>query len=129
MKKTLIALIACACAICTNAKPPKWLKNARKAQVTVIAFDKEGTPKESQGAFIDEEGTVLTEYDILKGAVKATVIDFNGIEHPVHRIKGANSMYNVAKLSVTKNKTKAGYLTTDTTIVSKGKLLYVLPTA
>ena len=89
MKKTLIALIACACAICTNAKPPKWLKNARKAQVTVIAFDKEGNPKESQGAFIDEEGTVLTEYDILKGAVKATVIDFNGIEHPVHRIKGA----------------------------------------
>ena len=31
MKKTLIALIAFACAICTNAKPPKWLKNARKA--------------------------------------------------------------------------------------------------
>lgn len=129
MKKTLIALIAFACAICTNAKPPKWLKNARKAQVTVIAFDKEGNPKESQGAFIDEEGTVLTEYDILKGAVKATVIDFNGIEHPVHRIKGANSMYNVAKLSVTKNKTKAGFLTTDTAAVPKGKLLYVLPTA
>ena len=44
MKKTLIALIAFACAICTNAKPPKWLKYARKAHVTVIAFDKEGTP-------------------------------------------------------------------------------------
>ena len=92
MKKICIAIIACACVICANAKSPKWLKNARKAQVTVIAFDKDGNPRESQGTFIDEEGTVLTEYDILKGAVKATVIDFSGTEHPVHRIKGANSM-------------------------------------
>lgn len=129
MKKICIAIIACACVICANAKSPKWLKNARKAQVTVIAFDKDGNPRESQGTFIDEEGTVLTEYDILKGAVKATVIDFSGTEHPVHRIKGANSMYNVAKLSVRKNKTKAGYLVPDTALVPKGKTVYILPTA
>lgn len=129
MKRTWIALVALACVICTNAKPPKWLKKVRRAQVTVIAFDKEGTPKESQGVFIDEEGTVLTEYDILKGAVKATVIDFHGTEHQVHRVKGANSMYNVAKLSVIKNKTKAGFLPPDTMSVATGKLLYILPTA
>ncbi len=130
MKRIGITIIvSCCCVAAMSAKAPKWLKKARKAQVTVIAFDKDGNPRESQGAFIDKEGTVLTEYDIFKGATKATVIDANGTEHAVHRIKGASSMYNVIKLAVKMEKSKTEILQPDTTLVPQGNLLYILPTA
>lgn len=130
MKRIGIAIIvSCCCVAAMSAKAPKWLKKARKAQVTVIAFDKDGNPRESQGAFIDKEGTVLTEYDIFKGATKATVIDANGKEHAVYRIKGASSMYNVIKLAVKMEKSKTEILQPNTTPVPQGNLLYILPTA
>ena len=129
MTRKYLAILAFLLPLYINAKAPKWLKNARKAQVTVIALDKDGNPKETQGTFIDEKGTVITEYDIFKGAVKASVIDCNGTEHPVHRIEGASSMYNVLKLSVKKNKSKAGFLLQDTTAMEQGQQLHILPTA
>lgn len=91
---SLISLVAGA------AKEPKWLKKVKQCQVTVIAYDQKGEMHQSQGIFVNEKGSVVTEYDALKGAEKITIVDANGKEHNVTSISGANSMYNLCKVNI-----------------------------
>ena len=81
MKKYLIILLyTLLYVVPMQAQSPKWLKKVRGAQVAVMVYSKNGEMRETQGVFSDERGTVLTEYDALKHATRAVVVDASGKE-------------------------------------------------
>ena len=127
MKKYLIILLYALYIIPCMAQSPKWLKKVRGAQVAIMVYYKNGEMKETQGVFSDAQGTVLTEYDALKYATKAVVVDANGKEYPVKEISGANAMYNVVKLQIEMEKGKITYLTPSTKQTAAQSIVYILP--
>lgn len=98
----------------------------KAAQVAIVAYTEDGQMKEGQGVFIDENGTLITEYDFLKGAVRAHVVDFTGKEYEVAEVAGANAMYNVAKLIVTTGKGKTSFIPTAASATQDGSVVYIL---
>ena len=128
MKKYLILLLYTLLYILpTQAQSPKWLKKVKGAQVAVMVYNKNDEMKETQGIFSDEQGTILTEYDALKYAIRAVVVDANGKEYPVKEILGANAMYNVAKLQIELAKGKIVYLNPTSVAAPENSTIYILP--
>ena len=128
MKKYLIILLyTLFYFIPSQAQSPKWMKKMRGAQVPVMVYNKSGEMKEIQGVFCDEQGTLLTEYDALKHATRAVVVDTNGKEYPVKEVSGANAMYNVAKLQVELQKEKITYLNPTSEATQEKSTVYILP--
>lgn len=128
MKKYLIIFIYILLYIVpSQAQSPKWMKKVRGAQVAVIVYNTNGEMKETQGVFADEQGTVLTEYDALKHATRAVVVDANGKEYPVKEVSGANAMYNVAKLQIEPEKGKITYLNPTSVMAQEKSTVYILP--
>lgn len=112
----------------STVKTPKWVKNARKAQVSVIATNAEGTIHESQGIIVSEKGELITEYDILKNAVKVSVLDYEGKEYPVKEIIGISPIYNAAYICMDMQKKKVEFLNIATTESPKeNDIVYILP--
>lgn len=129
MKKRLILIIACLCSLSAGAQFPKWLKKVRPAQVSVIATDTKGELHESQGIFINEAGDVVTEFDVMKNAAKASVIDAKGNEYKVTHICGVSNMYNMAKLAIEKGKAKISYIPQAANSARENEGIYILPHA
>lgn len=128
MKRILFFLFISLFLLPANAE--KWQKKAKQAQVSVISYDAENNMKESQGFFVDEKGSVLTDYDIMKGSVKAVIVTTKGTEYPVERILGGNSMYNVAKLGIQLGeKDKCAYLTPAASTPQAQETVFILPSA
>lgn len=127
MKKYLIILLYTLFIIPCLAQTPKWLKKVRGAQVAIMVYNKNGEMTETQGVFADAKGTVLTEYDALKYATKAVIVDAGGKEYPVKEISGANAMYNVVKLQIELGKGKITYLTPSTEQAAEQSVVYILP--
>ena len=128
-KKNLIFFLTILTFLSANAgKNPKWMKKVRQAQVSVIAYDDKGEMHESQGVFVDEKGSVITEFDVMKGATKATIIDIAGKEHEVASICGANSMYNMVKLQLQlEPKEKIFFLEQANVEAKENDIVYILP--
>ncbi|MBO4641903.1 MAG: tetratricopeptide repeat protein [Bacteroidaceae bacterium] len=128
-KKNLIFYFAIFTSLSINAgSNPKWMKKARQAQVSVITYDDKGDMHESQGVFVDDKGSVITEFDVMKGATKATIVDFAGKEHEVTSICGANSMYNMVKLQLQlEPKEKIVFLEQASTEAQENEIVYILP--
>ncbi|MBO7068511.1 MAG: tetratricopeptide repeat protein [Bacteroidaceae bacterium] len=128
MKKFLTVLLTTLLYILPSlAQNPKWLKKVRGAQAAIMVYYKNGDMKETQGVFSDEFGTILTEYDDLKHATRAVVVDANGKEYPVKEVCGANAMYNVAKLRIELAKGKITYLNPASIPAAENSLVYILP--
>ena len=107
------------------AQNPKWFKKARKIQLTVMAYDSKGDIRQGQGYFINDKGEAVTEYDVLKGAVRAVAIDADGKEHNITYVLGASSLYNVVKVQTDCDKVKAIPLAMQTS--QKMETVYVMP--
>lgn len=120
---TIGMMMLCACTL--MAQNPKWFKNAQKARLTLLTYDAQGNIRQGQAYYVDENGTAMAEYDLLKGAVRGTVVDYEGKEHAVTHILGASSLYNVARIQTDAQKTKA--LACSTTNATKGEVVYILP--
>lgn len=130
MKKYILLLIYTLFIIPCLAQSPKWLKKVRGAQVAIMVYNKNGEMTETQGVFADDKGTILTEYDALKYATRAVVVDAAGKEYPVKEILGASAMYNVVKMQVAlEKKGKITYLQQAATPGTAGSLVYILPYA
>lgn len=127
MRHHIILFILTLLAANVYAQSPKWAKKAKAAQVSIVAYTENGQMKEAQGAFIDKEGTIITEYDFLKGACKASVIDSKGNELSVKEIAGANAMYNVARLKTDIGKNKITPLEIANNSMTEQTILYILP--
>ena len=128
MKKYLIVfLYSLIYIVPSQAQSPKWMKKVRGAQVAVMVYNTSGEMKEEQGVLTDEQGTVLTEYDALKHATRAIVVDANGKEYPVKEVSGANAMYNVAKLQIELVKGKITYLSPSSVPAQENNTVYILP--
>lgn len=82
-----------------GVKNPKFFKKARTVQLTILAYDKEGKIIQGQGYFAGEDHDVMVEYSLLKNAVQVKAVDASGKEYGLKRVKGANSLYNIARLS------------------------------
>lgn len=119
---TLLPLSLCA----KGPKAPKFFKKARLTQLTILAYDSEGNIEQGQGYFLNEQNDVVLDYTILKKAVKVKAVDANGQEYELTRIKGANSLYNIAKLSSTGLK-KPFSMPILTDAIAIGTAVYVMP--
>ena len=94
-----------------GAQQPKGLKKLRAAQVSVLAYTASGELQQGQGTLISEDGIVIAQYDVMKGATRATVVDMAGNEHQVTEILGANGAYNIVRMRMEPGKKKNAYLT------------------
>ena len=99
------------CAFTISAQQPKGLKKLRAAQVSVLAYTAGGELQQGQGTLISEDGIVVAQYDVMKGATRATVVDMTGNEHQVTEILGANGAYNIVRMRMEPGKKKNAYLT------------------
>lgn len=105
---------------------PKWFKKARKAQINLITYDtKDQLLHATNGFFIDNQGTALTDYHSFRGAARAVAIDEAGKEWPVSCIAGASSLYDVLKIKV--NIPKNSALPIANTHATKGQEIHVMP--
>lgn len=93
-------------AISMGAQQPKGLKKLRTAQVSVVAYTAQGDMQQGQGTLVSDDGVLVAQYDVLKGACRATVVDAAGNEHPVVEILGANSAYNMVRMRMEPGKKK-----------------------
>lgn len=100
---TLLAFNIC-------AQQPKGLKKLRAAQVSVLAYTADGTLQQGQGTLVSEDGILVTQYDVMKHATRATVVDATGAEHQVTEILGANSAYNMVNMRMEPGKKKSTHL-------------------
>ncbi len=105
---------------------PKVLKKLRLAQVSITTYDVNGAMRQGQGLFIDEEGSVMADYSLFKGAVKAIVTDRSNNTFPVTEICGASSLFDIVKVKVDKGKKKLVVPSTASS-VSEGAVVYVMP--
>lgn len=108
-------------------KNPKWFNKARQLQLTLYAYDAQGIMRDAQAFYTDNSGRILTEYDILKGAVRANAIDASSKEHDVLRVLGASSLYNVARLTTAPEKKMPEPLPTVGDILSVGDPVVIMP--
>lgn len=109
------------------AQTPKWFKKARKAQLTVAAYDGQGHLLQTgNGFFIDTDGTALAGYDLLKGAASATVVDAAGQTAEVECILGASALYNIVKFRVNAPKNVQALVPASANGL-RGETVYVLP--
>lgn len=129
MRKYLIILLYTLYIIPALAQSPKWLKKVKAAQVTIMVYNRNGDMTETQGVLADDRGTILTEYDALKHAARAVVVDAGGKEYPVKEVLGANAMYNVAKLQMDWQKGKLTFLQPSDSQSQVQDPVYILPYA
>ena len=129
MKYNHIAL-ACTgllCALTLSAQQPKGLKKLRQAQVSVLAYTADGTLQQGQGTLISDDGILVTQYDLMKNATRATVIDIAGTEHAVTEILGANSAYNMVRMRMEAGKKKNACLTIAPQQPTEQTVIYIMP--
>ncbi len=126
MRYFILSLITLLLPLTASAKNPKFFKKARAAQLTILAYDKAGNIQQGQGFFVNDANDVLVEYSLLKDAVKVKAVDANGMEYDLRRVKGASSLYNVARLSSAGLK-KPVNMPILTEALSIGSVVYIMP--
>lgn len=110
-----------------QAQNPKWFKKARKAQISIVTYNKQGDILQSgHGFYIDESGAALANFDLFKGAVRATVVDAAGKSADVESIMGASALYNVVKFRVQTDK-KVSALQPAPLNGVKNEVVYIMP--
>lgn len=111
-----------------QAKNPKWLKNAKKAVVEVIAYNDEGKEiSRSNGFFINDDGTGLTGLDVLQDANSAVTVDAAGIKRPIVILLGADNTYDVVRFRVEPDKKLKALTLSPQVKAAETDKVYLLP--
>ncbi len=129
MRKIFLLLLFIIFTLGLDAAGPKGIKKLRAAQVSVVTYTEDGSMREGQGFFLNSSGAVVTDYDLLKGAVKAMVIDSKGKEYAVSEIAGASALYNVVKLHIVSDKKKFTFIPALTTLADSASVMYIMPSS
>ncbi len=70
------------------------VENIRPAVVTVITYDKSKNPlSQGSGFFIDANGHLVTNYDVIEGAYHAEVTTHNGRKYPIKSVIGEKKIW------------------------------------
>lgn len=125
--RTTLILTGLLLAFTLGAQQPKGLKKLRQAQVSVLAYTADGTLQQGQGTLISEDGILVAQYDVMKNATRATVIDAAGTEHAVTEILGANSAYNMVRMRMEPGKKKNACLTIAAQQPAEQAEVYIMP--
>jgi len=108
MKKvSIISAIFLACVITSCKKDVKTIiNNTKDASFVIYTFDEYGSPSGSgSGFFIDSEGTGITNYHVLNGAVKALIRMNDSTEVEIDKVLVSDEKWDIIKFSV-KNQSK-----------------------
>ena len=125
MKRLLLLVFTTIISVSAFAQAPKWQKKVRPIQLTVYTWDKAGQMRASQGIWLDGNGRAVTDYDVMKGAVRASVTDVRGKEYSVQTIDGASSLYNIAVLQTSAQKSTS--MAFGTVAVRNASPVWVMP--
>ena len=125
--KRFIALTIGFVALTIAANAQVTIKDAWKAIVKVVTYDAAHQPlHEGTGTFIDDKGTCVAPWSLLKGASSATVTDSKGKTWEVQRITGGNSNYDLVKFTTNANKVP-GFMATVKDATLPGQTLQIRP--
>lgn len=103
-----------------------WTSKALKSIVSLNAYDKEMNLLHSGTAFyISSDGVAVADYDVLRDAYSAIVIDQSGNKSEVERILGADETNGLVKFKTDSRKVTP--LKLSTSMQSIGSQLMILP--
>ena len=107
-KFSLIAAIFLACVISSCKKDVKTIiSETKEASFVVYTFDEYGSPSGSgSGFFIDSDGTGITNYHVLNGAVKAIIRMNDSTEVEIDKVLASDEKWDIIKFSVKKQENK-----------------------
>jgi len=133
MKTVYISLLLFVCSISVSlaqsaqeGAAPKWVGKVQKSLVSVLSYDaKNELLHRGTGVCVDEAGTVVCPYFLLKDAYSAQVVDMDGRQEKVTHVLGANDTYDVVKLEVASLRTPSLRMAGSTTAVA-GSRVYAL---
>ncbi len=130
MNHRTLPLLLTAFILCVTTATASSLKDAYKALTRVRAYDAQGTLlREGTGCFLDEQGTLLTAYDLLVGASRIDAVDVRGKVFALSRITGAKADAGMVTFTTTgegKNARPSGWLPLATTPAADNATLYLL---
>lgn len=129
MKRTfLFFLTLCVLEQWSMAQAPKWVEKAKRAVFSIITYDENNKILNTgNGFFVTENGVALSDYGLFKGAQRAVVVTYEGVQMPVEAIMGADDMYDVIKFRVAIPGKKVDALTLTTMTPQPGAQVYLLP--
>lgn len=101
-KITFITAIFLACVISSCKKDVKTIINDTKESSFIIyTFDEFGSPSGSgSGFFIDSDGTGVSNYHVLNGAVKALIRMNDSTEVEIDKVLASDEKWDIVKFSV-----------------------------
>ena len=102
------------------------VNEADKATFIIYSYDEYGSPKGTgSGFFIDSEGTGITNYHVLDGAVKAILKTSDEKEYEINQVLASDRKWDIIKFSVkNRDKIKFKYLEFANKEVEKGDKVY-----
>lgn len=100
-------------------------EKVKSSVVEIAIFDEDGDPESlGSGFFIDDRGTVLTNYHVIEGAYSATVTTSGNKQYDVENVLGYDKTLDLALIQV--DVTGNDYLTIATVPVNTGETVYAM---
>lgn len=96
-------------------------------QVGILSYDKQGEMRQSQGIRLSNGSIIITDYDLLKNCQRAVVMEQSGTEYAVNKLAGANSLYNVCKITTEGQPKKFPQPKLIEDTLQVGDIVYILP--
>ena len=116
------------CMTLVSCKPnlKEIVNDTEKATFIIYAYDEYGSPKGTgSGFFIDSDGTGITNYHVLDGAVKAVLKTSDEKEYEINQVLASDRKWDIIKFSVKNtDNIKFKYLDFANKEVEKGDKVY-----
>ena len=131
----LLTLLLCLCLFAAGGSAqtrqevaaPKWTAKAQKSLVSVLAYGPDQELLHSgTGIYVDALGTVVADYELLRGAYSATVVDMDGRQWDVESVLGADYNYNLVRLRTKRHKSIGATLASPQADALHGERVYAL---
>lgn len=102
------------------------VNDAEKATFTIYTYDEYGSPKGmGSGFFIDKNGTGITNYHVLNGAIKAIIKTSDEKKYEINQVIASDRKWDIAKFTIRNDKhSRFDYLDFANKNVEKGDRVY-----
>lgn len=100
--------------------------DAENATFTIYTYDEYGSPKGmGSGFFIDKNGTGITNYHVLNGAIKAIIKTSDEKEYEINQVIASDRKWDIAKFTIRNDEHKQfDFLCFANKSVEKGDRIY-----